>query len=119
MAEYPEFDRSRFSWRDRKMVDVIQYTVRRAAALLADPDTLRDPARFAEAVAEREKALTMMEGMLARQLVSVPRDWLVPGAPENIDWSEPQSLDWLQGRRIEELQAAMFAGTAPEDVSKN
>ena len=29
-------------------------------------------------------------------LVSVPREWLLPDAPESIDWSKPASLDLVQ-----------------------
>jgi hypothetical protein len=59
---------------------------------------------------------TERDALVAQVLVAIPRDWLAPDAPEEIDWSDPDSLDWLLERRYDDLLRAM--GEARND-SKN
>lgn len=36
-------------------------------------------------------------------LVSVPDDWLIPGAPVPMDWTKPEAFDWLDRAHFDEL----------------
>ncbi len=85
--EVPVFDRTRISHRDSKRGAVLQARLRAAND---DPD-------------EIEACLDEMDAFFAKFLVSVPRSWLVPDAPQALDWSDPDSLNWLQGDRWNDL----------------
>ena len=88
----PIFDRSRISHRENKQVSVLQA---RLKAAQASGDWQ-----------EIETCLNQTDAFFARFLVSVPRTWLVPNAPDTLDWSDADSLNWLQADRYNDLAAA-------------
>lgn len=45
-------------------------------------------------------------------LVNVPREWLLPNAPESIDWSNPASLDLIQVDHYLEILDMVRTGEA-------
>jgi hypothetical protein len=52
---------------------------------------------------------------MKRVLVSVPREWLLPDAPEALDWSKDKAYKYLESERFGELLRAFN----PQTVSKN
>src|SRR5688572_18370393 len=88
----PIFDRSRISHRENKQVSVLQARLKSAQA--------------SGDWQEIEACLNLTDAFFARFLVSVPRGWLVPNAPDTLDWSDPDSLNWLQADRYNDLAAA-------------
>lgn len=57
--------------------------------------------------------------MMARYVTSVPREWLMPDAPADLDWSDPASFDWIVSERMSDLQRAMNKAKTPQEVSGN
>ena len=96
----PLFDFSRRSWKDAKDVTLREMR-RRDAALKND-------------VALMEQVFDEQQAALAKVLVSVPRDWLVPDAPEKLDWRDPASLDWVQEMRMDDIYTAMNEARDPK-----
>jgi hypothetical protein len=115
----PVFDYSGHSWKDSKRLQVLQARANQADALLNDPETLVDPDAFDEALAMLDQVTDEFEAAIARVLVDVPRDWLVPDAPETLDWHDPESLNWLQATHMKTLREAMVEAQKPEEVSGN
>ncbi len=70
---------------------------------------------------ERQRAkINEQMGIMAKYVVSVPRAWLLTGAPEAIDWSKAESYQWIKTAKFRELyQALMFGGMSGVDISKN
>lgn len=66
-----------------------------------------------EALGDRQAAL------LAQVLVSVPESWLLPGAPDDLDWSEVASLDYVQSDRYAEMLDMLRTRNPAEDNAKN
>lgn len=66
-----------------------------------------------EALGDEQAAL------LAQVLVDVPDEWLLEGAPENLDWSKPESLDWIQSERYSEIFIQLRNRNAAEAEAKN
>lgn len=60
-----------------------------------------------EAFDRMPELIAQQERLLADVLVSVPREWLVPDAPQNLDWSNPESLNWLQEIYYSDLLTAL------------
>lgn len=88
----PVFDRSRISHRESKQVTVLQVRVQAAQRDL-DADMV-------------ERCLEEIDAFFAKILVSVPHDYLLDGAPENLDWSDPSSLNWIRADKYDDLLAA-------------
>lgn len=100
----PQFDFSRWSWRDAKQ---FQRVVRQfqAADASGDVDAL-------------DEAYAAIETELAKVLVDVPRSWLVADAPDPVDWTEAGAFDdYLRGDKMLPLINAM--ATANQDGEKN
>lgn len=74
---------------------------------------------FEAALATYNELVTVLDSFISRVLVSVPREWLVPGAPEIIDWSKPDSLSWLNQDWYQDLMEAAVEAKKPENVAKN
>ena len=90
--EQPVFDRSRISHRENKQVSVLQARLK-AGQNSGDWQEL-------------ETCLNQMDAFFSKFLVSVPRSWLVPGAPDALDWADPGSLNWLQADKYQTLAEA-------------
>ena len=88
-ADQPIFDRSRISHRQSKRSIVLQ-------ARIAAAQTSGD-------WQEMEHCLNESDEIFASILVSIPASWLIEGAPDNLDWSNPDSMNWLQQDRYVEL----------------
>lgn len=56
--------------------------------------------------------------LIAQVLVSVPREWLLVNAPEDLDWSKEASLDYIQSDRYEELLNLVQSGEARKLAKK-
>lgn len=119
MSDKPEFDFTRFSWRDAKAITRLQARAARVAALLETKEALLDRAAFDSALDEQDAIFEELQGYITRVLVSVPADWLVPNAPDALDWTDPTSLDWLRGSAFGQLQTMMAEASKPEAVSGN
>lgn len=81
-------------------------------------DLTRDERKRTAAIMREMQAISeAQQALMAEVLVSVPRSWLVPSAPGEIDWRDPASQDWLLESKYAALQAAMQA--ARQKASKN
>lgn len=105
MTDKPTFDLSNLSWKDSKALSLQQIKVARA-------QSDRDAAGL-------EAGYAGIESFLAKVVVSVPRDWLVADAPEEIDWSDPASFDWLRGSHMKKLMLAVAEAQTPAEASGN
>lgn len=104
--ELPEFDLSNLSWGDTKL----GY---RAQVLLNKGHNEGDPDKV-------DEALSSMEQLLARSVISIPRSWLVDSAPDEVDWSDPDSFAaYLRGNRFNDLLTLFNESETPEAASKN
>jgi len=58
---------------------------------------------------DNERWVTVLTRTLSLAVVSVPRDWLVDDAPQDIDWSKCESFDYLAWGGIDRLHSAFMA----------
>lgn len=56
--------------------------------------------------------------LMAQVLVSVPREWLLPDAPEDLSWSDETALEYVQADYYEELLAMIMNGEARRSAKK-
>jgi len=121
----PTFDFSRVtkrwisSWRQNS-VELDQWN--RVATEEGRDDLTADELRKlnsakAQALGEINRLISERDQLVAKTVRSIPRDWLDPEAPENLDWSDPESLGWLLADKEIELLNAM--GEARTQDSKN
>lgn len=102
----PQFQVPAMSWRESKGISVLQAKIRKLNRDDVEPE-------YVEAV------LGELDALLARFVVSVPRDWLMPGAPDDLDWSDPVSFDWVRSDKMSDLQTGMIEAATPQAVSGN
>ena len=69
--------------------------------------TEREGKTLQKCMQELESIGDEQEQLVSAVLVSVPGDWLVRDAPDDLDWSQPESLGWLQERRYGDLVTAL------------
>jgi len=112
----PIFDFSRMSHRDSKALGRSQLRLQRLAAQLADAASMPDD-EFEKKMGELDAMIEEAEGYISRVLVDVPREWLLPDAPDDLDWSDVRSLDWLRSDKMDALRDATIAARAPENVT--
>lgn len=103
--EKPVFNFDDLSWADSKELSLAQTRIRTANAA-GDIEGLISG--FAD-----------MQRFLARVVVSIPRDWLVNSAPEQIDWSDSASFDLLKAKRMRDVLKLLDEAQEPAEVSKN
>ena len=127
MAETVVFDFSRVgrTWNR----DFLKSMSKASRAQLVLNRTLPDDATDEEAdelFAKQEKALDDLDnlsdeqaGMLAQVLVSVPDDWLIEGAPQDLNWSDVASLDYIQADKYAELFGKLRTRNVAQGDSKN
>jgi hypothetical protein len=113
----PVFDYSRIGFLEQSNVVRLQYDMHRAAMRLEQKDVLLDDVRFEQAWSERERVVGKLVEFMARVLISVPREWMLADAPEEVDWSHPDSFKWLQSQHFGDLRDAMAEASTPETVS--
>lgn len=73
---------------------------------------------LAAAEAVVEKHIGEMRALLTKAIVSLPRDWFVDEAPDELDMSDPDVLKWLKVSKFDELRDVALGIKAVED-SKN
>ena len=114
----PVFDYTTYSRKEQKIAIREQTVLQRLAAKLADPAAYDDD-EFEEKFDEFERLQDEFEAKVCQRIVSVPVEWLVPGAPADLDWSKPGAFDWLRADKIDELTDAATEARHPEQVTKN
>ena len=57
------------------------------------------------------------DALLIQVLESVPMDWLIDGAPDDLTFDDVDDLDWLRADKFDEL--VQMASTARTDSAKN
>jgi len=117
----PEFDFSDFSRAESKHIAKVYRKARFVNAKMND-DSLLAQMSFDEFEQLEQQAQDLereANEMIVKRLVSMPRDWLVTSAPDNIDWSDPESLGYLRGNMSGALQEAFGEAGSPESVTKN
>src|SRR3972149_75553 len=101
--EKPTFDFSRTSYKDMRKVARKQMQIEHCKKRIdaAGPDTEIEPL-----LDEMGVLIDAQEIGVLQAVASVPRSWLVTGAPESIDWQQSDSLQWLQSHRFIDLVTA-------------
>lgn len=72
-----------------------------------------------QALADLEQLSDVQAGLLCQVLVDVPNEWLIEGAPDNIDWGQVDSLDWIQADRYTQIFEILRTRNVARDDSKN
>jgi hypothetical protein len=116
--EKPVFDYTHYSRGEQKAMTRLQLRLQRVLAQANESGDLNDD-QFDAKLDELDSMTEELESFVCRFLVSVPRSWLVPEAPENIDWQQPGAFNWLQAHRLPELQEMAVDARRPESVSGN
>lgn len=57
--------------------------------------------------------------LLAQVLADVPQEWLIEGAPDDLDWSDVGSLDFIQTDRYGEILERLRTRDVARDDAKN
>lgn len=126
-SEKPKFD---FSGVNRQWNRDFALTLTKAARvqliLQRQPNDEMDDAAVDALYDRQEKALDELEALadqqaalLAQVLVGVPTGWLMPGAPDDLDWSQVASLDYIQANRYTELLELLRTKDVAGEDSKN
>jgi hypothetical protein len=113
-----EFDFAHLSHRDSKALGRTQIRLQRLSAQLETAAGMDDD-EFETKMAQLDTLVLEAEQFISRILVSVPQDWLVPGAPEGLDWRDVASLEWLRSDKMKELREAAVEARDPQAVSGN
>lgn len=114
----PVFDYSTYSRGDQKRLTTMQLRIQRLSEQVSNAGQMDDD-EFEAKLSELNDLLADMENLVAQRIVSLPRNWLVPDAPEVINWQEPGALDWIRADRLMELQNAAVEARTPEAVTGN
>lgn len=116
MSDQPVFDFSRMSHRDSKALGRAQLRLQRLAAQLGDAAAMPDD-EFEAKMSTLDAMIEEAEGYISLVLVDVPRDWLLPEAPDSLDWTDAHSLNWLRSDKMDALREAAVAARSPESVT--
>lgn len=116
----PTFDFSRVSrkWNQAFVASISKATRAQTAMLRplpgdADEDaTQRHYDRVEQAINDLEALMEEQAALIAQVLVDVPREWLIEGAPDGLDWGQTASLDWIQSGRYSEILEMVQSGEA-------
>lgn len=65
-----------------------------------------------------DQAMSDIQAVVASLIIDIPRSWLVEGAPDPLDVTQPASLDWLEASRFNDL-LALVAGVPQTEAAKN
>lgn len=121
--ERPTFDFSKvgYGW-DRKYRHEVGQIMAATAILRSQPrrDLTAEQAadlamKQSTAYLEMDEAVERRDALLTQVLVDVPRSWLIPDAPEEIDWKQTESLDYIRDMNavVQALGEARNPGTRP------
>jgi len=117
--ERPTFDFSRvgYGW-DRRYRHEVGQIMASLAILRSQPRRDLTPEQQADfqlkqstAYLEMDEAVERRDVLVTQVLQDVPRSWLVPDAPEEIDWSLSESLDHV--RDMNELVTVLGEARTP------
>lgn len=87
---------------------------------ISDIDKHRVTLAKVEAVERLDSLISRRDQLVCDVLVDVPREWLVKGAPLEIDWRCADSLRYIKSRKINDLIVSMQeAQSAYAENSKN
>jgi len=96
-----------------------QTIISRPVSLKADDDEVQAYYdRVEKAWDDLEKLANEQAALMAEVLTSVPREWLLTTAPEEIDWSKPENFDWIQSPRYGDILEMLRTGEA-QKTAKN
>jgi hypothetical protein len=111
----PVFDFSQTSYKWLRQWSNVNNRIMQYSTLLTaneNPDNTPDQqdelrrARL-EAAAGFDGIIDERDALVVQALTDVPRDWLITGAPEGINWHDQASLDYLRADRIDDLVNAL------------
>lgn len=80
-------------------------------------DALLD--RQEQAIGDIEALADQQAALLVQVLTHVPAGWLLPGAPDDLDWSQVESLDYIQSERYAEILQLLSTRDLAGENSKN
>jgi len=124
-VDEPRFNFSRVSRRWAKRFSRVQIEMAQRALIIgadARPDlTQAEQQTLNQGRIEAADRIFQLEderdALLCEVLEYVPADWLVEGAPDNLDWHDVESLDWVQAGKFDEL--LQMVGSARQASAKN
>lgn len=123
----PKFDFSRVSrqW-NREFAQSMTQAVRVQLILQRQPsDDMSDEEfnalldRQEQAVSDLEKLADKQAELLVQVLADVPTAWLLPDAPDALDWSQVASLDYIQADRYSEILDLLRTKDVAGEDAKN
>jgi len=117
--EQPVFDFSGYSHGQARAVSIDLMRAQRLAAQIDDASVFKTEDEFEDAIVRYQELVDKLESFTSSVLVSVPRAYLVDGAPDQIDWANVESLSWIRQDKFQALQQMIGEARAPENVSKN
>ena len=100
----PTFKFDSISWDDGKRLFKLQAKVQQLEGVGLD---------------EMDVFFEELDQLVVSFVEEVPREWLVPSAPDELDWDDPASMGWVHISRVMPLINAMINAGAPETVAKN
>lgn len=122
----PRFDFSRVSRRWNKQFSASIATVTKAQIAMQRPAPVGDDAaiqahydRMDAAVDSLQTVADEQARLVCEVLMDVPREWLITGAPEGLDWDNPESLDWVRADKYQEILMMIQTGEAARQAAKN
>jgi len=124
-VDEPRFNFSRVSRRWAKRFSRVQIEMAQRALIIgadARPDlTQAEQQTLNQGRIEAADRIFQLEderdALLCEVLEYVPGEWLVEGAPDNLDWHDVESLDWVQAGKFDEL--LQMVGSARQASAKN
>jgi hypothetical protein len=122
----PTFDFTKVSRRwSQAMAASIQRATKAQIVLTRPPPKTEDDKAIQAHFDAQEKALDVyaeladeQAGLIAQVLVDVPREWLIPGAPEELNWGDAASFDYIQEQKYSQILALIQSGEA-RTLAKN
>ena len=115
--EKPVFDYTHYSRKQHKKTTRQTIKLQNLAQRLEDYKLWETDEAFEDGLDQFDDLQDVLTEALAKWVVSVPALWLVAGAPDTLDWSNPVSFDWIRADKFQELSEAAVAARAPERVS--
>lgn len=123
----PKFDFSKVSrqW-NRDFARSLTQAARVQLVLQRQPNDDMDDEAVDALLDRQEKALDELEALADQQaallcqvLADVPQEWLLPNAPEGLDWHEVASLDYIRADRYAEMLDLLRTKDIAGDDAKN
>ena len=123
----PKFDFSKVSrqW-NREFARTLTQAARVQLILQRQPNEAMDDAAVEALLDRQEQALADLESLADQQaellvqvLADVPTAWLLPSAPDNLDWSKVEALDYIQSNRYLEILELLRTKDVASDDAKN